>query len=165
MIFAGRAGSTPAVTTLLTANNRNVFIMFPPDCVTDSSVMYTAMVGINVYSSSRNFKLFSVLAGLPDAPGGGEAWLISRALCETRPHPENRRAASLTTASKTKALRIIFAGKLGSTPAVITLLTPNNRNVFISLLIALTRANVAAVVGGVIAAAAGANPMRHFPGR
>ena len=58
MIFAGRAGSTPAVTTLLTANNRNVFIMFPPDCATDSSVMYTAMLGINVYSSSRNFKLF-----------------------------------------------------------------------------------------------------------
>ena len=81
------------------------------------------------------------------------------------PHPESRRAASLTTAIKTKALRIIFAGKLGSTPAVITLLTANNRNVFISLLIALMRANVAAAVGGVIAAAAGANPMRHFPGR
>src|SRR5205807_9205613 len=58
MIFAGRAGSTPAVTTLLTANNRNVFIMFPPDCVTASPVMYTAMVGINVDPSSRNFKLF-----------------------------------------------------------------------------------------------------------
>jgi hypothetical protein len=27
------------------------------------------------------------------------------------------------------------------------------------------RANLAAAVGGVIAAAAGANPMRHFPGR
>jgi hypothetical protein len=96
---------------------------------------------------------------------GGEIWLISRVLRETRPHPESRRAASFTTASKTKALRIIFAGKLGSTPAVITLLTANNRNVFISLLIALMRANVAAAVAGVIAAAGGANPMRHFPGR
>src|SRR4030095_13100006 len=54
MIFAGRLGSTPAATTLLTANNRNVFIIFPPDCVTTSSVMYTPMVGINVYPSSRN---------------------------------------------------------------------------------------------------------------
>ena len=98
-------------------------------------------------------------------PQAGEVWLISRVLRETRPHPESRRAASLTTASKTKALRIIFAGKLGSTPAVITLLTANNRNVFISLLIALMRANLAAAVGGVIAAAAGANPMRHSPGR
>jgi hypothetical protein len=96
---------------------------------------------------------------------GGEAWLISRALHEPIPHPESRRAASLTTASKTKALRIIFAGKLGSTPAVITLLTANNRNVFISLLIALMRANLAAAVGGVIAAAAGADPVRHSPGR
>ena len=96
---------------------------------------------------------------------GGEAWLISRALHEPIPHPESRRAASLTTASKTKALRIIFAGKLGSTPAVITLLTANNRNVFISLLMALIRANVAAAVGGVMAAATGADPMRHFPGR
>ena len=127
--------------------------------------MYTAMVGINVYSSSRNLNYFSAVAGLPDAPGGGEAWLISRALCETRPHPENRRAASLTTASKTNALRIIFAGKLGSTPAVITLLTANNRNVFISLLISLIPATVAAAVGGVMAAAARADPMRHFPGR
>ena len=93
----------------------------------------------------------------------GEISLISRVLRETQPHPESRRAASLTTASKTKALRIIFAGKLGSTPAVITLLTANNRNVFISLLIALMRANVAA--GGVIAAAAGADPVRHSPGR
>src|SRR6266480_6638361 len=58
IIFAGRLGSAPAVTTLLTANNSNVFIIFPPDCVTDSPVMYTAMVGINVYPSSRNFKLF-----------------------------------------------------------------------------------------------------------
>jgi len=64
-----------------------------------------------------------------------------------------------------KALRIIFAGKLGSTPAVITLLTANNRNVFISLLIALMRANVTAATGGIIAAAAGADPMRNFPGR
>jgi hypothetical protein len=64
-------------------------------------------------------------------PHGGEVWLISRALCETHPHPDSRRAASLTTAIKTKALRIIFAGKLGSTPAVTTLLTANNRNVFI----------------------------------
>ena len=70
----------------------------------------------------------------------GEISLISRVLRETQPHPESRRAASFTTASKTKALRIIFAGKLGSTPAVITLLTANNRNVFISLLIALMRA-------------------------
>jgi hypothetical protein len=69
-------------------------------------------------------------------PQGGAVWLISRVLPETRPHPDIRRAASLTTAIKTKALRIIFAGKLGSTPAVITLLTANNRNVFISLLIA-----------------------------
>ena len=61
MIFAGRAGSTPAVTTLLTANNRNVFIIFPPGCVTASPVMYTAIVGINVYPSSRNFKLFFAL--------------------------------------------------------------------------------------------------------
>ena len=98
-------------------------------------------------------------------PQGGEVWLISRALRETHPHPESRRAAWVRAASKTKALRIIFAGKLGSTPAVITLLTANNRNVFISLLIVLMRANVAAAVGGVIAAAAGANPMRHFPGR
>jgi len=126
--------------------------------------MYTAIVGINVYPSSRNFKYFSALAGLSDAQAG-EVGLISRVLRETRPHPESRRAASLTTASKTKALRIIFAGKLGSTPAVITLLTANNRNVFISLLIALMRANVAAAVGGVIAAAAGANPMRDCPGR
>jgi hypothetical protein len=95
----------------------------------------------------------------------GEISLISRVLRETQPHPESRRAASLTTASKTKALRIIFAGKLGSTPAVITLLTANNRNVFISLLIALMRANLAAAVGGVIAAAAGADPVRHSPGR
>ena len=98
-------------------------------------------------------------------PQGGEVWPIRRGLRKTQPHPDSRRAASLTTASKTKALRIIFAGKLGSTPAVITLLTANNRNVFISLLIVLMRANVAAAVGGVIAAAAGANPMRHFPGR
>ena len=97
-------------------------------------------------------------------PHRGDVWLISRVLRETHPHPESRRAASLTTASKTKALRIIFAGKLGSIPAVITLLTANNRNVFISLLLALMRANVAAAVAGVIAAAAGANPMRHFPG-
>ena len=75
------------------------------------------------------------------------------------------RTASLRTASKTKALRIIFAGKLGSTPAVITLLTANNRNVFISLRIALMRANLAAAVGGVIAAAAGTDPVRHSPGR
>ena len=98
-------------------------------------------------------------------PQAGEVWLISRVLRETRPHPECRRAASLTTASKTKALRIIFAGKLGSTPAVITLLTANNRNVFIFLLIALMRANVAAAAGGVIAATAGADPMRNVPGR
>src|SRR5436305_2176305 len=58
MIFAGRLGSTPAIITLLTANNRNVFIIFPPDCVTASSVMYTAIVWINVYQSSRDFKLF-----------------------------------------------------------------------------------------------------------
>ena len=98
-------------------------------------------------------------------PQTGEISLISRVLRETQPHPESRRAASLTTASKTKALRIIFAGKLGSTPAVITLLTANNRNVFISLLIALMRANLAAAVGGVIAAAADADPVRHSPGR
>ena len=36
---------------------------------TDSPVMYTAMVGINVYPSSRNFNYFLVLAGLSDAPG------------------------------------------------------------------------------------------------
>ena len=98
-------------------------------------------------------------------PQAGEVWLISRVLREIRPHPESRRAASFATASKTKALRIIFAGKLGSTPAVITLLTANNRNVFISLLIALMRANVAVAAGGVIAATAGADPMRNFPGR
>jgi hypothetical protein len=70
-------------------------------------------------------------------PQGGEICLIGRvSSVKTHPHPESRRAASFTTASKTKALRIIFAGKLGSTPAVITLLTANNRNVFISLLIA-----------------------------
>jgi len=57
MIFAGRLGSAPAVTTLLTANNSNVFIIFPPDSV-NSPVMYTVMVGINVYPSSRNFELF-----------------------------------------------------------------------------------------------------------
>src|SRR6478736_1722168 len=98
-------------------------------------------------------------------PQAGEVWLIRRVLRETRPHPESRRAASLTTASKTKALRIIFAGRLGSTPAVITLLTANNRNVFIFLLIVLMRANVAAAAGGVIAATAGADPMRNVPGR
>src|SRR6266481_3553618 len=108
IILAGRLGSAPAVATLLTANNRNVFIIFPPDCVAGSPVMYTSRVGINVYPSSRNFKYFSVLAGLADAPQGGEVWLIRRALRETRPHPDSRRAASLTTASKTKALRIIF---------------------------------------------------------
>jgi hypothetical protein len=64
-------------------------------------------------------------------PQGGEVWLIVAAPRKTHPHPDIRRAASLTTASKTKALRIIFAGKLGNTPAVITLLTANNRNVFI----------------------------------
>jgi hypothetical protein len=32
--------------------------------------MYTAMVGIKVYQSSRNFKLFSAFAGLSDAQGG-----------------------------------------------------------------------------------------------
>ena len=107
-------------------------------------------------------KLFSALAGLSDAPKQAKSgWFLS----ETHPHPESRRAASFTTARKTKALRIIFAGKLGSTPAVITLLTANNRNVFISLLIALMRANVAAASGGVIAAAAGAHSVRHVPGR
>ena len=35
-----------------------------------SSVMYTAMVGIKVYRSSRNFKLFSAFAGLSDAQEG-----------------------------------------------------------------------------------------------
>jgi hypothetical protein len=124
--------------------------------------MYTVMVGINVYPSNRNLNYFSVLAGLSDAPKQAKSgWFLS----ESHPHPESRRAASLTTASKTKALRIIFAGKLGSTPAVITLLTANNRNVFISLLIALMRTNLAAAVGGVIAAAAGADPVRHSPGR
>jgi hypothetical protein len=99
-------------------------------------------------------------------PQANVIWLIGRVFSvKTHSHPESRRAASLTTASKTKALRIIFAGKLGSTPAVITLLTANNRNVFISLLIALMRANVAAASGGVIAAAAGAHPVRHVPGR
>ena len=44
--------------------------MFPPDCVTDSSVMYTAMLGINVYSSSRNFNYFSVLASFWRRQGG-----------------------------------------------------------------------------------------------
>ena len=92
--------------------------------------MYTAMVGINVYPSSRNFKLFFGSGGRIGCQGG-DLWLISRVLRETRPHPESRRAASLTTASKTKALRIIFAGKLGSAPAVTTLPTANNRNVFI----------------------------------
>src|SRR6266550_6915934 len=58
MIFAGRLGSTPAIITLPTANNRNVFIIFPPARVTASPVMYTPIVGINVYQSSRNFKLF-----------------------------------------------------------------------------------------------------------
>ena len=69
IIFAGKLGSTPAVITLLTANNRNVFIIFPPGCVTASPVMYTAIVGINVYPSSRNFNYFSLLAGLADVPG------------------------------------------------------------------------------------------------
>src|SRR5438270_14028936 len=64
-------------------------------------------------------------------PQGDEVWLISRVLRETHLHPDIRRAASLTTAIKTKALRIIFAGRLGSVPAVTTLLTDNNRNVFI----------------------------------
>jgi hypothetical protein len=41
------------------------------------------------------------------------------------------RTASLRTTVKMKALRIIFAGRLGSTAAVTTLLTPKNRNVFI----------------------------------
>ena len=94
MIFAGRAGSTPAVTTLLTANNRNVFIMFPPDCVTDSSVMYTAMLGINVYSSSRNFKLFFGSCFLLEAPrrsgrfdrGPGPTLSPN----EIHPHPHSR---------------------------------------------------------------------------
>src|SRR5213076_3608666 len=95
-------------------------------------------------------------------PHRGDVWLISRVLRETHPYPESRRAASLTTAIKTKALRIIFAGKLGSTPAVITLLTANNRNVFISLLIALMRANVTAATGGLLATAAGADPIRNF---
>src|SRR5947208_14814730 len=98
-------------------------------------------------------------------PHRGDVWLISRVPRETHPDTESRRAASLTTARKTKALRIIFAGKLGNTPAVMTLLTANNRNVFISLLLALMRANVAAAVAGVIAAAAGANPMRPLSRR
>src|SRR5947207_4181158 len=67
MIFAGRLGSTPAIITLLTANNRNVFIIFPPDCVTASSVMYTPIVGINVYQSSRTFNYFSARTSLLDA--------------------------------------------------------------------------------------------------
>src|SRR5438105_15281307 len=98
-------------------------------------------------------------------PRGGGGGLITRIRLGTHPYPAGRRAASLTAASKTKALRIIFAGKLGNTPAVITLLTANNRNVFISLLLALMRANVPAAVAGVIAAAAGANPMRPLSRR
>ena len=44
---------------------------------TDSPVMYTAIVGINVYPSSRNFKLFFVRSQVcrTDAQGG-EAWRI-----------------------------------------------------------------------------------------
>ena len=42
---------------------------------TDSSVMYTVIVGINVYPSSRNFNYFSALAGLSDAQEG-EVWRI-----------------------------------------------------------------------------------------
>jgi hypothetical protein len=37
--------------------------------------MYTAIVGINVYPSSRNFNYFSALAGLSDAQEG-EVWRI-----------------------------------------------------------------------------------------
>jgi len=44
------------------------------------------------------------------------------------------RAAWVRAAVKTKALRTIFAGRLGSTPAAITLLIISNRNVFIVFL-------------------------------
>jgi hypothetical protein len=102
--------------------------------------MYTAMVGINVYSSSRNLNYFSVLAGLSDVSGEEVRRLIMPSVelpFSSGKRAGVRRAASLRTAIKTKTLRIIFAGRLGSAPAVTTLPTANNRNVFIiSLLIA-----------------------------
>src|SRR6266480_4347566 len=73
MIFAGRLGSTPAIITLPTANNRNVFIIFPPACVTACSVMYTPIVGINVYQSSRNFKIIFRLLPVCRMPLGAKA--------------------------------------------------------------------------------------------
>jgi len=75
IIFAGKLGSAPAVTTLPTANNRNVFIISLLICLSDSPVMYTGIVGINVYRSSRNLSYFSAVAGPSDAQGG-EAWRI-----------------------------------------------------------------------------------------
>ena len=56
------------------ARNR-VASIFSGAAKTDSSVMYTGIVGINVYPSSRNFKLFSALPGVSDAQGG-EVWRI-----------------------------------------------------------------------------------------
>jgi hypothetical protein len=57
IIFAGRLGSTPAITTLLTANHRNIFIIFVPmsDCL---SLCLAREYGLNVYWSSRNLRKF-----------------------------------------------------------------------------------------------------------
>ena len=41
-----------------------------------------------------------------------------------------RRPPSIRAANTTKLIRIIFAGRLGSIAAVITVLTANNRNIF-----------------------------------
>ena len=96
MILAGRLGKTPAMTMLLSANNRIVFIILPP---------ITVSLGLEFYCSTRNFDLFFRL-------------LLTR------------RPPSIRATSKTNARRMIFAGRLGSTPAVITVLTANKRNIF-----------------------------------
>jgi len=60
------------------ARNRAASIFSGAD-KTDSSVMYTVIVGINVYPSSRNFNYFSALPAVLDAQTG-EAWRFSPAL-------------------------------------------------------------------------------------
>src|SRR4030095_14355694 len=99
IIFAGRLGSAPAVATLLTDNNRNVFMIFPPDCVTGSpscilrweELMSIRQVGIlNYFRFWQSYRM----------PQGSEVWLISRALRATHPHPDSRRAASVRATSE-----------------------------------------------------------------
>jgi len=46
IIFAGRLGSTAAVITVLTANNRKIFMVCPSRGISVSPIMYTATVGI-----------------------------------------------------------------------------------------------------------------------